>query len=969
MLSIRRSLDRSSLRVALFLTAWTVALGWQARPSLAQDRAVPSAPTSSDLPQGWTGTLERFASQLAVDVDDDDVGGITGAVTRGDEVVWAQGFGWADKDRQVPAEPTTIYRVGSITKSLTATMLVRLAEEGILSLDDPVVRHLPEAAAFLNESGVDDVTIRLRHLASHAAGLIREPRLRDAATGPIEAWESKVLASIPATAIFQAPGAGYLYSNIGFGTLGLAISRAADRPFTTLAHEQILDPLGMSSSTFVIEDRLRDRLATGYANRADGTVNVAGPAAEHAGRGYKVPNGGLYTDAADLARFMAAVMGDRPDVLGPWAVQALRKVETPEDPREGYGLGFAIRTAGDGSVRMGHGGSVAGYTAQIWFHPTTKLGVVLLRNYNRGTTNLSGRAAELLDALVLDHPDRAKADEHFDILLRGGRVLDGTGSPAVRMDVGIRSDRIAAVARLDEATAERVIDVQGQHVIPGFIDMHSHADRALVSDSLRARQAHNLVAQGITTVVVGPDGRNPIWPTADEMAAYRRGGTALNVVPMVGHGTVRGLVMEEDYERAATPQEIERMQSLVREGMEDGAWGLGAGPEYRPGRFATTEELIALAHVVADYDGFYYAHQRSQSPLPLWQTPTILPETDPPPTWPSGWRLTATDGTLETIRIGRETGIRVVASHIKAKGPSTWGHSAIDVRLIERARADGVQVYLDQYPYETFGGGPTGVIPVWAFAPPGSDLSGGLDDPDWREDGVLDGYKDNLRGHWSNPITRAQLEQDIDYILDLQGGADRHIVVDAPHDPTLVGLNLIEIAEGRGIDVRETLVQLALEGEPPLRDGVRFRPVAGDPGDVETYMRQDYTATSTDAGVSLQTRPGQHPRYYGAFPRKIAHYVKERGTVTLPFAVRSGTGLSAQIIGLQDRGFVRAGFRADLVVFDLDRIRDRATVLEPDLYSEGLTYVMVNGVLTMDSGELTGALPGQVLDRRTARPH
>ena len=164
------------------------------------------------------------------------------------------------------------------------------------------------------------------------------------------------------------------------------------------------------------------------------------------------------------------------------------------------------------------------------------------------------------------------------------------------------------VGDLSDASAGRVIDATGLYVVPGFIDMHSHADGAFASDDVERRQAHNLVVQGITTVVFGPDGRNPMWPIADEMEAYRTPGVAMNVVPMVGHGTVRGLVMGDDYERAATEAEIRQMQELVRSGMEDGAWGLGAGPEYRPGRFSTTEELIALAEVVADYDGFYFSH-------------------------------------------------------------------------------------------------------------------------------------------------------------------------------------------------------------------------------------------------------------------------------------------------------------------------------------------------------------------------
>ena len=546
--------------------------------------------------------------------------------------------------------------------------------------------------------------------------------------------------------------------------------------------------------------------------------------------------------------------------------------------------------------------------------------------------------------------------QDFDILIRGGRVLDGSGNPAFNADVGVRGDEIVRVGDLSDASAGRVIDATGLYVVPGFIDLHSHADRAFASDDVEGRKAHNLVAQGITTVVFGPDGRNPIWPIADEMEAYRTPGVAMNVVPMVGHGTVRGLVMGDDYERAATEDEIRQMQELVRSGMEDGAWGLGAGPEYRPGRFSTTEEIIALAEVVADYDGFYYSHQRSQSPLPLWQTPSMVA---------GGVPLTGTDGMKETIRIGRETGIRVVGSHIKAKGMDMWGQSALDVLRIERARADGVQVYLDQYPYETFGGGPTDIIPVWAYAPPGTDRSGGLDDPDWRR--LTAASVENLTGNLADPAIRAELLLDTEYLLRMKGGADRLVIVLSPSDPDLVGKTLSDVAEANGVGAIEQLIRFALDGGEPIPSGVLFRPIAGHAEDVERYMRQDYTATSTDGGVSGFTRPGQHPRYYGAFVRKIAYYVKERGVISLPFAVRSSSGLPAQIVGLGDRGYVREGFKADITIFDYERLEDRATILEPDIYPEGMEYVLVNGVLTLDEGALTGALPGAVLDRREVR--
>lgn len=556
----------------------------------------------------------------------------------------------------------------------------------------------------------------------------------------------------------------------------------------------------------------------------------------------------------------------------------------------------------------------------------------------------------------------------FDLLIREARILDGTGSPSFNADVGVRDGTIVSIGDLSGATGSREIDAAGRYLAPGFIDMHSHADRALYDGSAFLRSAPNLVAQGITTLVFGPDGRNPAWPLSTEIEGYRDGGIGPNVVPMVGHGTVRGVVMGDDYERAATPAEIDAMATEVRRGMEEGAWGLGAGPEYRPGRFSTTEEIIALARVVAEYDGFYYSHQRSQSPLPLWLTPSIMADYTPPPSWPPGWRLTATDGMAETIRIGRETGIRVVGSHIKAKGPTTWGQSAIDVMAIDRARADGVQVYLDQYPYETFGGGSVEVIPRWYYAPVGTDRSGGLDDPGWNEDGLMADPGDNLRAHLADPTLHGELIADVEYILDLQGGADRHVIVLSPGDPLLVGRTLAEVAREAGRSPVEQVFHFALElGTDELRSGVRFRGIAGSSEDVERYMAQEYTATSTDGGVVIDPGPGRHPRYYGTYPHKIATYVRDKGTISLPFFVRSSTGLPAQIIGLSDRGYLREGQRADLVVFDYGRVQDHATILDPGGGNDGIDYVFVNGVAVVDGGQLTGALPGTVLIRQGVR--
>jgi len=584
------------------------------------------------------------------------------------------------------------------------------------------------------------------------------------------------------------------------------------------------------------------------------------------------------------------------------------------------------------------------------------------RRRYRTNTGSPARFAAILGltagGLVLSASGFDAGAQDFDILIRNGQVVDGSGNPAFRADVGVRAGRITAIGDLTGSSATRSIDATGLTVVPGFIDIHSHADRALAGGNMELRSAPNLVAQGITTIVGGADGRNLRWPISEEVAAIAERGTGVNFVPMVGHATVRNQVMGSDHERTATADEVRRMAGLVRQGMEEGAWGLGAAPEYRPGRFATTEELIELGHVVADYDGFYFSHQRTQAPLPQWQYPSMVD------------RMPAIgfEGTQETIRIGRETGIRVVGSHIKQKGTDVWGWSAADVIMADRARSEGVQFYFDQYPYETFGGGAHTMILPWAWAPPGTDYSGGDDDPRLRAGGLLAEWRDNLRANWTDPEFGPVLRNDMEYLLRRRGGPDRLIIMQAPFDPGLVGSTLAEVAGELGMEPVDAIVHFSLEhGTDNLRTGVRFRSLAGHPFDVAHYMVQEYTATSTDGIIAQQAGVAQHPRSWGAFVRKISHYARDEGLITLPFAVRSNSSLPAQIVGLRDRGLVREGFAADLVVFDYERLDDRSTIFEPDLRPEGVEYVLVNGELAMDEGRLTGIHAGRVLDRREAR--
>ena len=578
-------------------------------------------------------------------------------------------------------------------------------------------------------------------------------------------------------------------------------------------------------------------------------------------------------------------------------------------------------------------------------------------------TNASMRALLLSLAILSAGSTRSTEAQDYDVLVRNARVIDGSGNDWFRADIAIDGDRIVRIGRLPHATAARVVDATGMYVTPGFIDLHSHADRAMTSEHLEPRRARSLNSQGLTTVLGGADGRNAAWPLTAEISSLESQGHAMNFVPMVGHSTVRSTVMGNDYEREATAPEIARMQELVRQGMEAGAWGLGAGVEYRPARFSNPDELVALASVVAPYDGYYIAHQRSEASMPLWQLPSNLDD----------WPVDGLQALEETINIARETGVRVVASHHKSRGRSSFGRSGHDTVVVNAAREEGLEVYLDVYPYETFGGGARPMIPRWSLVHDTVDTSGGRDSPVYSRAGVFDSARVNLGRRWSDPATRQRIERDIAWIVDHNGGADRVVVVDYP-DSTFIGKTLSELGSEMDITFQEVVVHMALNGYSDVLGGAWTRGYGIHDVDVVNYYRQEYTATASDAGVSgvesvveFASRPGAHPRHFGAFTRKIARYVKELQAISLPFAVRSMTGLPARIIGLQDRGLLREGYKADLVIFDLDRLQDRATVLEPDLFSEGIDFVMVNGVFTIDDGEFTDELPGEVV-LRGSRP-
>jgi N-acyl-D-aspartate/D-glutamate deacylase len=510
--------------------------------------------------------------------------------------------------------------------------------------------------------------------------------------------------------------------------------------------------------------------------------------------------------------------------------------------------------------------------------------------------------------LIAALPVAAAPQASFDVLIRGGRVLDGSGNPWHSADLGIRGDRIAALGHLAAAGAETVIDATGLVVAPGFIDAHSHAGGALASAGLRGATA--LLAQGVTTVFVNPDGGGPV-DLARQKEGYG-GGLGVNVALMVPHGSVRSAVLGSA-DRAPSPEELDRMRALVRAGMEAGAFGLSSGPFYAPGSFSKTDELVALANVAAQFGGAYTSHIRDESDYSIGL-------------------VAAVD---EVITVAREARLPGVVTHIKALGPRVWGYSAALVHRIEQARAQGVEVYADQYPYEASQTGlAAALLPRWAQAGGGAALRQRFDDAE----------------------TFARIRADVVQNLDRRGGAGR---IRFGGEGEHAGKTLAEVAAARGADPVDAALDILRRG-----GGGSIISFNMHEDDIHRLMVQSWTMTASDGELPRLGVGVAHPRAYGTFPRKLGKYARDDRVVTLEHAARSMTSLPATAFRMKDRGVLRSGAIADIVVFDAERIRDRATYEEPHQLSEGVRHLLIGGRISVQDGRVTGALNGRVLDRR-----
>jgi dihydroorotase/N-acyl-D-amino-acid deacylase len=522
----------------------------------------------------------------------------------------------------------------------------------------------------------------------------------------------------------------------------------------------------------------------------------------------------------------------------------------------------------------------------------------------------------VLVILVLGFDQTSRAQNPpYDLLLRNGRIVDGSGSPWYRGDVAIKGDTIVLIAPSINASAKRTIDLGGQVIAPGFIDIHTHARRGIFD----VPTADNYVRQGVTTLIEGPDGSSPV-PLAPFFARLEALPKSVNMASFIGQGSVRSAVIG-DVNRKPTAEELNKMRALVEQGMKDGAFGLSSGLFYVPGTFTPTDEVVELAKVAGRYGGIYISHMRDEA---------------------SG----VIDSVKETIAIGERGGLPTQVTHHKIIGKGNWGQSVVTLRLIDEARARGVDATIDQYPYTASSTGiASALLPAWA-------LEGGRDD-------VLKRLKDKA--------TRARIKAEtIRLIREERGGGDPKNVVLArcDWDASLAGKNLAEVTRSRKMaptipNAAEAALWLVEQG------GCQGIFHAISEADLVRILRHPATMIGSDGEIPIFGRASPHPRSYGTFARVLGVYVREKKTISLEDAVRKMSSFPAQRLGLTDRGLLRPGMKADIAIFDPARVRDLATFDKPHQYAEGFSYVIVNGQIVFEVGVMTAARPGRVLYRRS----
>jgi N-acyl-D-amino-acid deacylase len=515
----------------------------------------------------------------------------------------------------------------------------------------------------------------------------------------------------------------------------------------------------------------------------------------------------------------------------------------------------------------------------------------------------------LVVVLSVQTPD-GQTPPRFDLLLAGGQVVDGTGTPPRRADVAIQAGKIAAVGTIARGEARDVIDVSGLVVAPGFIDVHTHAD-----DLADQPRAENFVRMGVTTIVAGNCGSSAL-DVGKALAAVERAGVSVNFATLVGHNTVRREVMG-NANRDPTMPEIDKMKGLVWRAMADGAVGFSTGLQYVPGTYAKAAEIIELARVAGNEGGVYASHMRNEG--------TALEE-----------------AVSETIRVGEMSGCRVQISHLKVDSPSRWGASATALALIDDARKRGIVVEADQY----------------AYSAASSTL--GIRFPSW----ALEGGQPQIEQRLNDPATWSKIKDEMRGLLAERGLKDLSFAVVASYRPdaSLNGLSMKQVAAKlQGTETADA--QLEAARQMMLAGGASMVYHFMSDDDIDRIMRHPQVGIASDSSVLTMGEGVPHPRGYGNNARVLGDYVRTRKVITLEEAVRKMTSLPADQFRFANRGRIAAGNFADIVVFDRATVGEAATFEKPHAYARGIPLVLVNGVPVVRNGEHTGAKPGVTLTR------
>jgi N-acyl-D-aspartate/D-glutamate deacylase len=537
-----------------------------------------------------------------------------------------------------------------------------------------------------------------------------------------------------------------------------------------------------------------------------------------------------------------------------------------------------------------------------------------------------------------------QTQEKFDVLITNGKIADGSGESLFEGDIGIRGDTIVKIGNLSSNTADTIIDAQGLVVSPGFIDMHTHCDRGLGEPSSNVNL--NYLTQGVTTVVTGNCGGSVSLKAAEEKAKWEEQGIGTNAVFLVGFGTIRKEVMGVE-PREATDEEIAKMESIARQAMEDGAWGVSSGLDYIPDRYSRTEELVAVNKVVNEFGGVYSSHMRNEN-------------------------AQIVEAIKETIEISEESGVPANVAHFKLTGKKNWGLMKEAVKEINDARARGVKIFADQYPYNQ--SAPNGLISSFLRVPgdmePIAEIrrkmrGPGLDDTEREK--LREQYMEELKKALDDKTKREQIKKltveglpHAPSAVAMWGWHDNTVMISDKY-PQFEGKNFIDIFEELGGDPFDIVVDFVLNDPNMLYAGG-----AQSEEDVEHAMKQEWVMTSTDGGASPILRGDEtprrgHPRTFGSFPRVFRKYVREENLLTLEDAVRKMTSLPASFLRMKDRGLLAEGYKADVVVFNPETIRDNATYADSRQYSSGVEYVMVNGKISIENGEFNDTLSGKLL--------